>query len=1013
MASTNSVSGLSSGFDWQTMIDGLIEVDKAPIKSLETQKTTYQDQLTAWQSFNTTLLSLKTAAEGLSAPDDFNLYTSSMTSDNSDVDAENLLSISASSTASPGSYSIQVNNIATAQKLSSSSLSSYSDALGSDFAGDIIINGTVITISATDGLDDIKNRINNANSGDNATGVTASVIAYGSNDYRLILTSDNTGAEGINLRNGSANDLLELFGFKDGTSTLKNSITGGMQSDALSSSTQAIKSLLGLSTTLSGTIQVGGQGVALDLSGDSLESIKTKLNGLGISASILTNTDDGETTYTLQISGTQAYTDSQNILETLGIVTNGVSDVKGTASGSEMTLNGEPITSSTLLSDIDGYGPYTSGDHIDISGTDHNGTTIPGLQFDIEENSTVQDLMDAVKSAFGDNVSVQVRSDGRIEVDDLLAGTSAISVGLTSTVTDGSLDWGDFSGVSTIRKREIVAGQDASITIDGVEVTSSDNSLEDVIAGVTLNIRKADGTTTINLKIERDVSGIMKNAQTFVDAYNKVASYISQQQAYDKENKTPGGVLFGDGTLSSIKSDLTSILVNPVRGVSSDLSTLGLAGINIDDKGQLSIDSDTLEGYLKANFSDIQKLFAADGTSDSSSIEYVYSTKDTQSGNFAVNITQAATRNTSTSDTAVSGTLTTAETLTLIDGGNNTATISLASGMTISAIVNAVNSELDASYTEILAGSEEVTTVSSSPVTSSTVWSDIEGAVLVNDDTISFTGTDRSGNTISGSYTIDDTTTDTIQGLLSQMESAFDDEASASIDSSGRIIITDNSDGISSLSLTFNATGSAIFGTLSTSNNGGREGRYAMGITASSDTSGHLVLTNDNYGSGNSFTIEENTDSGLWSGSMSAPVTVSIGKDVAGTINGEAATGKGQMLTGDDGDANIDGLSIKYTGATTGNVGNLKFTIGVATLFDRALFNITDSYDGYLSFKKDSLSDNISDIKDRIEQMNERLDKRKEVMTARFTAMELMLSKLQNMSSWLTSQLNAAASGWK
>ncbi|MGD9160921.1 MAG: flagellar filament capping protein FliD, partial [Desulfobacteraceae bacterium] len=169
-------------------------------------------------------------------------------------------------------------------------------------------------------------------------------------------------------------------------------------------------------------------------------------------------------------------------------------------------------------------------------------------------------------------------------------------------------------------------------------------------------------------------------------------------------------------------------------------------------------------------------------------------------------------------------------------------------------------------------------------------------------------------------------------------------------------------------------------------------------------------LTNNSYGSDYSFTIEENNE--LFWNNSSTPIDVDNGKDVAGTINGESATGSGQNLTGDDGEANIDGLVIKYTGTGTGEVGNLKLTLGVAELFDRTLFAITDKYEGYVGFKQESLSDRINQIDEDIERLEARLDQRMEMMINRFVAMELAMSKIQSMSSWLTGQLNAASSGW-
>lgn len=761
MTSTNQVSGLSSGFDWKSMIDQLRAVEAEPINLIEKQKTKYESQLSEWRSFNTQLLSLKTAASAISDPDDFNVFSSSMTSDNVDIDAEDLLSVSANSYAARGSYTITVNNIATAQKIGSAAFASGTNDLGSGYNGDIIINGKTITISENDGLDDIRNKINGADAG-----VTASLIRYSDTDYRLNLTSDETGAEGISLANGGAADILELMGW-----------------------------------TNSGVVN------------------------------------------------------------------------------------------------------------------------------------------------------------------------------------------------------EITAGLNASFLLDGVEVTSEDNVIDDVLEGVTFKLTGEDASTTITLKIERDTSAIEEKIKTFVDAYNEVSSYIKEQQTYNEENKTTGGVLFGDGTLSSIKSDLTSLLVEPVWGVSSDFSIMGLAGINVDSDGQLSIDSETLGEYLEKNFSDIQQLFSANGSSTSGSIEYVYSTNDTTAGNYSVNITQAATKSSSSSDTAISGTLGSDQTLT-ITKGSDTATVALTTGMTISDIVIAVNSELDTVYTEKIVGDVSVTEGDPAvAVTSATTWDVINGSPLVDGSIISFSGTTRDGSSISGSYTINSTATDTIRGLLTEIESAFDYEVSASIDVNGRLVLTDNEEGASDLSFSLDATGAAIFGTVLATNTDGQEGRYAMDIGASNDGSDHLSLSSDSYGSGNSFTI----DSSLWTGS---PVTVDNGQDVVGTINGEAATGSGQKLQIDTDGSAIEGLTIKYTGTATGNVGNIKFTVGVAELFDRALYNITDSLDGYVAFKMDSLSEQIENKEENIDIMNARLDRKMEAMTNRFILMEMALSKIQSQGDWLISQIN-------
>ncbi|MBW2339998.1 MAG: flagellar filament capping protein FliD [Deltaproteobacteria bacterium] len=1026
--STNLISGLASGFDWRSMIDELMKIERRPVDLIETRKREYEEKLAEWQSVNTKLLSLKTAAEGLKDPEDFNVFTSLMTSDSATVEASDLLSVFTSSTASQGSYSVVVSALATAQKLSSNSFSSFSDALGSAYVGDILINGTVIAISVTDSLADVRDKINNANSGSNPTGVTASIVNYGTNNYRLLLTSDDTGEDGISLLNASATDILGNLGFSEtasGSYEVKNSITGGAQSDRFTSVSTSIEDLLDLNNAQSSTTQLTieaidgtSDAISIDLATDDLYDIRDAINNAAgstsLNASVVSETVSGTTYYRLQIDGiadTDPFSDENNIFQTLGLIKGGVGNVLGIAGTNEMTTNGQAITASTVLADIDGYLEWTSGDRIQFTGKDTDNGSVD-YWFNITSTTTVQDLLTALENEYGD-VTASVTGDGKIQiVDNSTSQSSSLNVTLADDVDKGSLDFGiSNQDAGVVRNREVVQGQDATILVDGVSITSPDNSVEDVLPGVTLNLLKADAATTITLNIDRDIDAIIDTVSTFVEAYNEVASYIHEQQSYDPDEQKTGGVLFGDGTLSSVKSDLTSILVNSVWGVSSDFAIPGLVGVNLDSEGQLSIDRDTLQGYLETNFNDVKLLFSANGTASVGTLEYVSHAYDTQAGEYTVNITQAATQSTTTSNTAVSGTVGSDEILTITEG-DKTATISLTSDMTITDIINAVNAELDTVYTEKLVGSTAVT-ASGSPITSATTWTNIDGGQLVNGDIIAFTGTSRTGSSISGSYTISDISADTVQGLLSAIESAYGNGVIASIDSSGHIDITDKYTGNSQLSLSFDYSQTQnqvdIFGTVLTTNTGGQEGRYVFEITASNDGSDHLTLTHDNYGSNYSFTISETADL-LWT---DGDQTVSNGVDVTGTINGEAATGSGQVLTGDDGEANVDGLVVKYTGTSTGDLGTIKLTLGAAELFDRALYNMTDDYEGYIAFKQDSLQDRVEDFEDQIKEMEARLDRKMEQMINRFVAMEIALSKIKNQSEWLAGQINATFSGWK
>ncbi len=878
--STSSISGVISGFDWASMIDSLKAIEHKRVDLVEAKKTAAQNKVAAWQSFSIKLTALKSSVSALKDPESFQLFSTSMTSDNSTAAASNLLSAAASTTAEPGSYNIKINSTARAEKVSSASFSSSTEALG--LSGGILINGRLVNIESTDDLIDVRDKINSSNSGSHPSGVTATILSFGSDDIRLVITSEETGAEGITFANASASDVLGD---------------------------------LGLSQT-------------------------------------------------------------------------------GVRSNTELKSGGSTATGATLLKDIDGYSDWETGDTIAMTGKDAANADVNST-FTITETTTVQDLLDAIETAYAgtSTVTASLTGDGTIQVTDGSA-TGASNIRVVLTPEKSTLDFGTFGTTGTT-----VSGADASLEIEGVAITRSSNTVDDVIAGVTLNLLAADEDTTVTLNVARDTDSIVTKISDLVDKYNDVASFIHEQQSYDTETKTTGGVLFGDGTLSSIKSDLTAAIIQQIAGADASFSILGQIGINLDNEGQLSVDSDTLSGYLKNNFSDVKALFTSSGSPVSGSLTYVSHTSDAAAdvSSYSVHVTSPATRAASTSVSEVAGTLGSAETLTITEGSLSAA-VSLTADMTLDQIRDAVNAAT-AAVTEKLASGNQLYSDAghTTAITASTTWDSIydaggNPAGLTDGEVISFTGTSRTGTTVSGSYRIDSAATDTVQGLLYAIEDAFGYEVNAAIDSSGRLVITDSESGNSELSMEITGLD---YGTMSTANTGGAEGRNELGVTASTDGN-RLVLTEATYGSGASFAIAETGDL-LWSGDT----TVDNGADISGTINGEAAVGSGRNLT-------YNGVTVQYTGsASNQDVGTVNLAIGVSELIDRALFNITDSIDGYLAFKIDSLQQNITNYTTQIDEMEDFIDRKMENMTARFVRMETAISSLQTQSNWLSSQINS------
>jgi flagellar hook-associated protein 2 len=1018
--STQLVSGLSSGLDWRTMIDQLLEVERAPIKLVENKQAEYEDQLSEWQSFNSQLLALKSAATTLRSETAFNVFSPTLTS-NTSKSASELMMVSVGGAASEGSYTITVNNVAQSERISSKNYADAGTALG--LTGEIVISGKVLTVSSSDTLQGIADNINTLNTGTNPTKVSASIVSYGEDNYHLILASDETGESGISLMEGAysgGDNILQELGLISSATTIKHATSDGAYSDLFSNSNSPVATMLGLTSAPGATtVQINGSNVDIDLSTQSLTTIAANINALsGVTASVVSETnDDGGTEYRIDIGGTTTFTDNGNVLQSLGILEGTYTEVSEVHAGSVSNTT-DGTSAITQFTQWDGiYGANVqAGTSFTITGKDHDGNAVSGSFAISGTTAQVSELINYIQdTVFGGNVTVDINANGQIEITDTTAGDSQLEMTLvTNNVGVGTLDFGTVSMTTEGRNMQLQAGEDAEIAVNNVVISNASNTITDVIEGVTFNVIGEDTSTTMNLKVERNITAIMETMQTFVDAYNEVFSYIYQQQNYDEEDEEVGGILFGDGTLSSVKSDLVNALLEEVWGVDADYDTLSLIGIEFNPlvagdeyEPQLSINSDTLKSNLETNFSSVKSLFTVTGTTSETALEYISYSRDSEPGEYAVNITQAATQSATTSDTAVGGTLGADETLT-ITSGVNTAEVSLTSAMTITDIVNAVNSELESIHTETRVG-DVANTAASVAITSSTTWDSIDGTTLANTDDITFSGTTRKGTSVSGSYTINDISTDTVQGLLSAIEEAFENDVTTYIDASGRLAIADKFEGSSHLTLEISGPdGKGLdFGTIdvtSGAGDGSKEGRYAMELTASNNGSDQLTISHDTYGSDHSFTVSETADL-LWTG---GDVTADNGLDVVGTINGEAATGLGQILTGDDDETNIDGLVVKYTGTTTGDIGTVTLTVGIGELFERVLYSIVDPYKkGYVAYKQDSLETRIDDLEQQIEQMQARLDRKMEIMINQFVKMEVTLSAIQSQSQWLAGQINA------
>lgn len=162
-------------------------------------------------------------------------------------------------------------------------------------------------------------------------------------------------------------------------------------------------------------------------------------------------------------------------------------------------------------------------------------------------------------------------------------------------------------------------------------------------------------------------------------------------------------------------------------------------------------------------------------------------------------------------------------------------------------------------------------------------------------------------------------------------------------------------------------------------------------------SAGVLTITSNRYGSASQVALTGGTAEADLFG---APVETA-GVDAAGSIGGIAATGSGQTLKGA---GNALGLEIKVTGGALTARGTVNYSRGYAYELDK-LVSLMLEDDNLLDGRVDGINASIKDLATRRESVERRLVSTETRIRAQFTALDVMMSRMQSTSSYLQQQL--------
>ncbi len=488
----------------------------------------------------------------------------------------------------------------------------------------------------------------------------------------------------------------------------------------------------------------------------------------------------------------------------------------------------------------------------------------------IDTGSGYQLVLSADETGTANAVSISVTGD--------TAGTDTDNTGLSRFAFNAGMDAD--SGL-----KETIAASDAVMDINGVTVTRSTNTFENVIDGLTFDIKET-GTSTI--KVTQDFGAVADRVQGFVDKFNALQSTIDSLAGFNAEAGV-GSLLTGDSTVRTIQSQLRNILTRVVPGMeNASVRSLADVGITTDfETGGLEFDRAKFEEVLKANPDEVTALFAEQGRTTDGQVEFVRSGLNTEPGEYDINITQAATQG------------------------------QLVAGSALGATFDITDTNDDLALT-------------------------VNGDITVN---LKLT----QGNGISQQALLDD-----IQAQLNANNA-------------------------------LNAAGT----------------RLQVGL----DGGGNLTFTSADYGSDSKVALASAEDAALFGLDTN---TSTDGLDVAGTIDGRAAEGDGQVLFLGNGNGGASGLQVRILGDQTGNRGSITFVEGVGERTVDLVTNIVGA-DGAIESRTDSLNRELEQIQESQVRLEERIAAYRERLISQFSAADSLISQLNSTRDYVTQQLAALA----
>jgi flagellar hook-associated protein 2 len=259
-------SGISTGADWNSIINQLLAIERRPLDSLEVREYEIERQISDYGKLKSAVDTFQSTVEDLTDATGLAIFSTSTTD-------EAVMTVSADETAAVSSYDIVVNNLASGDKLASSAYADTNTAVGTGTLS-ITVDGSTLDLTVDASNNTLSGLRDAINSDADNPGVVATILNE-SGGSRLILTSSETGA---------ANAISVSFADDDANNTDENGLSRlfyiGAGGDGLA---EQVETAQDASLTIDGfTVNSASNSVTGAITGVTLELVAAGSASAGI-----------------------------------------------------------------------------------------------------------------------------------------------------------------------------------------------------------------------------------------------------------------------------------------------------------------------------------------------------------------------------------------------------------------------------------------------------------------------------------------------------------------------------------------------------------------------------------------------------------------------------------------------------------------------------------------------------------------------------------------------------------